>query len=37
LRGDVREGDTVKVTFDAETKRLKFAAESPPQEVSPVG
>ncbi len=37
LRGDVREGDTVKVTFDEETKRLKFAAESPPQEVSPVG
>ncbi len=37
LRGDVREGDTVNVTFDEETKRLKFAAESPPQEVSPVG
>jgi ATP-dependent Clp protease ATP-binding subunit ClpC len=37
LRGDIREGDTVSVTFDAETKQLKFAAESPPQEVSPVG
>ncbi|MES2597762.1 MAG: ATP-dependent Clp protease ATP-binding subunit [Verrucomicrobiota bacterium] len=31
LRGDVREGDVVKVTFDPETKRLKFAAETPPK------
>jgi ATP-dependent Clp protease ATP-binding subunit ClpC len=28
LRGDVREGDVVKVTFDAENKRLKFAADA---------
>lgn len=27
LRGDVREGDTVKVSYDEESKRLKFAAE----------
>lgn len=31
LRGDVREGDIVKVSFDPETKRLKFAAESAPK------
>ena len=31
LRGDVREGDVVKVTFDPETKRLKFAAEAAPK------
>ncbi len=31
LRGDVREGDVVKVTFDPETKRLKFAADIPPK------
>jgi len=37
LRGDIREGDTVQVTLDPEAKRLKFAAESPPQEVSSVG
>jgi ATP-dependent Clp protease ATP-binding subunit ClpC len=37
LRGDVREGDNVKVSFDAENKRLKFTADTPPQEVSPVG
>jgi ATP-dependent Clp protease ATP-binding subunit ClpC len=30
LRGDVREGDVVKVSFDPETKRLKFTAESAP-------
>jgi ATP-dependent Clp protease ATP-binding subunit ClpC len=29
LRGDVREGDIVKVSFDEEQKRLKFAAEKP--------
>jgi ATP-dependent Clp protease ATP-binding subunit ClpC len=29
LAGDVREGDTVKVSFDAEKKRLKFSAERP--------
>jgi ATP-dependent Clp protease ATP-binding subunit ClpC len=28
LRGDVKEGDTVKVTFDTEAKRLKFSASS---------
>ncbi len=27
LRGDVRDGDIVKVSFDEETKRLKFAAD----------
>ncbi|MFO1482490.1 MAG: ATP-dependent Clp protease ATP-binding subunit [Verrucomicrobiaceae bacterium] len=27
LRGDVREGDNVKVSYDDEQKRLKFAAE----------
>jgi ATP-dependent Clp protease ATP-binding subunit ClpC len=27
LRGDVRDGDIVKVSFDEESKRLKFAAE----------
>jgi len=27
LRGDVREGDNVKVSYDEEQKRLKFAAE----------
>jgi ATP-dependent Clp protease ATP-binding subunit ClpC len=27
LRGDVRDGDTVKVSFDEESKRLKFAAD----------
>jgi ATP-dependent Clp protease ATP-binding subunit ClpC len=31
LRGDIREGDVVKVSFDAENKRLKFAAESAPK------
>jgi ATP-dependent Clp protease ATP-binding subunit ClpC len=31
LRGDVREGDVVKVTFDAENKRLKFAADARPE------
>lgn len=31
LRGDIREGDEVKVTFDAEAKRLKFSAENPPK------
>ncbi|MBL9180113.1 MAG: ATP-dependent Clp protease ATP-binding subunit, partial [Verrucomicrobiaceae bacterium] len=34
LRGDVREGDNVKVSFDDEQKRLKFAAEK--QESAPV-
>ncbi|GEP45176.1 ATP-dependent Clp protease ATP-binding subunit [Brevifollis gellanilyticus] len=36
LRGDVREGDVVKVTFDPETKRLKFAAEAAPKPESEV-
>ena len=27
LRGDVREADVVKVSFDEENKRLKFAAD----------
>ncbi len=27
LRGDIREGDTVKVSHDEEHKRLKFAAD----------
>ena len=27
LRGDIREGDVVKVSHDEETKRLKFAAD----------
>ena len=27
LRGDVRDGDIVKVSFDEESKRLKFAAD----------
>jgi ATP-dependent Clp protease ATP-binding subunit ClpC len=31
LRGDVREGDVVKVSFDAENKRLKFAADARPE------
>ena len=31
LRGDIREGDVVQVSFDAENKRLKFAAESAPK------
>jgi ATP-dependent Clp protease ATP-binding subunit ClpC len=31
LRGDVREGDVVKVTFDVENKRLKFAADARPE------
>ena len=30
LGGEVREGDTVKVSFDPEQKRLKFAAERAP-------
>jgi ATP-dependent Clp protease ATP-binding subunit ClpC len=34
LRGDVREGDSVKVSYDEEQKRLKFAAEK--QESAPV-
>jgi ATP-dependent Clp protease ATP-binding subunit ClpC len=34
LRGDVREGDNVKVSFDEEHKRLKFAAEK--EEAAPV-
>ncbi|MEZ5386405.1 MAG: ATP-dependent Clp protease ATP-binding subunit [Prosthecobacter sp.] len=34
LRGDVREADVVKVSFDEEHKRLKFAAER--QEDTPV-
>jgi len=34
LRGDVREGDSVKITFDPETKRLKFAAEGAPKAVA---
>jgi ATP-dependent Clp protease ATP-binding subunit ClpC len=34
LRGDVREGDTVKVSYDEEQKRLKFAADR--QETPPV-
>ncbi|MEN3940374.1 ATP-dependent Clp protease ATP-binding subunit [Prosthecobacter sp. SYSU 5D2] len=29
LGGTINEGDHVKVTFDAETKRLKFSAETP--------
>ena len=36
LRGDVREGDSVKVSYDEENKRLKFAAETPPKEPSEV-
>jgi ATP-dependent Clp protease ATP-binding subunit ClpC len=36
LRGDVREGDSVKVSYDEEQKRLKFAAETPPKEPSEV-
>ena len=28
LRGDIKEGDTVKVIFDAEKKQLKFTADS---------
>lgn len=32
LGGDINEGDQVKVTFDAEAKRLKFAAEKPTPE-----
>jgi ATP-dependent Clp protease ATP-binding subunit ClpC len=31
LRGDIREGDIVQVSFDAENKRLKFAAENAPK------
>ena len=30
LRGDIREGDVVKVSFDAEAKRLKFSADARP-------
>jgi len=30
LRGDVREGDIVKVSFDSENKRLKFSADARP-------
>ena len=36
LEGNIREGDQVKVTFDAEGKRLKFAAENPVREVAEV-
>ncbi|SKB08438.1 ATP-dependent Clp protease ATP-binding subunit ClpC [Prosthecobacter debontii] len=36
LSGNIQEGDQVKVTFDAETKRLKFAAENPVREVAEV-
>ena len=32
LRGDVKEGDTVRVTYDEEGKRLKFSAEHPSQQ-----
>jgi len=37
LRGDVREGDRVRVSFDEEAKRLKFAAEksAAPAETTP--
>ncbi len=31
LRGDIREGDVVQVSFDTENKRLKFSAESAPK------
>lgn len=34
LRGDVKEGDTVRVSYDEEKKRLTFSADatgSPPQ------
>ena len=34
LRGDVKEGDNVQVTFNEEKKVLKFSAESP--EAAPV-
>jgi len=37
LRGDIREGDTVSVSYDDEQKRLKFsAAERAPAEEAPV-
>ncbi len=35
LRGDVKEGDTVKISFDPEQKRLKFAAEATPSSEVP--
>ena len=37
LRGDVKEGDTVRVTYDEENKRLKFAAEHPAAQPAEAG